>query len=62
MIDKKKRDEQKALELAETVVSLRDNMPAHLELAELCAKIARRKYLALIAQGFDESQALMLCK
>ena len=49
-------------ELAKTVRSMRDNIDLHIELSQLLAQITRTKYVALVEQGFSESQALSLCK
>ena len=48
--------------LAQLARDIRENLHAHIELSQLQAKIARAKYLALIAEGFNEHQALALCK
>jgi hypothetical protein len=50
------------VELAQLVRSMRENMHAHIELNQHLAKITRAKYLALIDEGFNEQQALQLCK
>lgn len=56
-------DEDKSkVTLAQLVRDLRENLPAHLELAVLQAKITRAKYQALIGEGFNDAQALVLCK
>lgn len=49
------------LALAQAVKTLKDNMPAMLEMAQLQAKIARERYMALVAAGFTEDQAIKLC-
>jgi len=57
------KDEDKPrVALAQLVRDLREQLPAHIELAQLQAKISRAKYLALVNQGFTEVQALELCK
>lgn len=48
--------------LAQSVKTLRDNLPAMMELKQLDAKLCRVKFLALVEQGFTEQQALELCK
>ena len=48
--------------LARLARDIRDNLHAHIEINQLQAKIARAKYLALIEEGFNEHQALTLCK
>jgi len=55
-------NEKHQYELAQAVKNLRDNLPAFLELARLQAVQMRAKYLALIEAGFDQAQALELCK
>lgn len=57
------KDEDKGkVVLAQLVRDLRDNLPAHIELGQLQARIMRARYLALRDEGFDEHQALTLCK
>jgi hypothetical protein len=57
------RDEDlNKVKLAVLAREMIENMPAHIELAKAMAQITRAKYLALVAQGFDERQALELCK
>lgn len=57
------RDEDKSkADLAQLVRNYRENMCAHIELNQLLAKTTRAKFVALIAEGFDERQALELCK
>lgn len=48
--------------LADSLRTLRANIELLIEGAELTARVTRAKYLALIAQGFTEAQALELCK
>ena len=48
--------------LAMAIKSMHENMPAWLELVELEALKTRTKYLALVKNGFNEFQALELCK
>lgn len=50
------------LELARFVAMMRANLPAHLEFAELAAKLTHKKYAALVKEGFTPEQALQLCK
>lgn len=57
--DHKERD---ALNIAQIVKNLRENLIAHLEFQELTAQITRKKFLSLRAQGFTEQQAIELCK
>ena len=55
------QSEKKQEELALLIKLFSDNMPAHLEVARLQAKLAAHKYSALIEEGFTEEQALTLC-
>ena len=48
--------------LAVLVREMQENLPAHLEFAKLTSKLQRARYLALIAEGFNDRQALELCK
>jgi hypothetical protein len=48
--------------LAQSVKQMGENLLAHIEYAELQARITRAKYNALRLQGFTEPQALELCK
>ncbi|WP_445677712.1 hypothetical protein [Pseudomonas putida] len=41
---------------------LRRNMPEQIEAMQLMAKIRRAQYLALVAEGFTEAQAIEICK
>ena len=50
--------DKKRFELEE----LKLNIEIHLEYVELGCKFTRTKFLALVAQGFTEAQALELCK
>lgn len=54
--------EKQAFELARFVATLKENLPAHMELAELNAKLTHKKYAAFIKEGFTPDQALQLCK
>ena len=42
--------------------SFRDDLAFTIEYAQINAKLQRARYLALVAEGFDERQALELCK
>lgn len=55
-------DERRQVNVAQLVRQMRENLVAHLELEVLLAKVTRRKYQALVAEGFTEQQALELCK
>lgn len=54
-------EDKEQLSIAQNVKTLRDNMPALLELAEISARLVRAKFRALQAQGFSEAQAMDLC-
>lgn len=41
---------------------LKRNLPVLMEFFEVDAQVKRAKYLALIGKGFNEAQALELCK
>ncbi|MFS2047538.1 hypothetical protein ACEN9J_03015 [Variovorax sp. Varisp41] len=53
--------EQDRINLAQGVKTIRENLPAMLEMAQLNAQVTRAKYLALVKEGFTEAQALDLC-
>jgi hypothetical protein len=55
-------DDKQQLSIAQSVKTMRDNLPALLELAAINARLVRAKFVALQNQGFTESQALELCK
>jgi hypothetical protein len=55
-------DEQQQIDIAMSVKALKDNMPAFLQHTRLSAILTREKYLALLSNGFNETQALELCK
>jgi len=44
------------------VKDMKDNILAHVEYAQLNARIQRAKYEALVKEGFTEQQSLELCK
>lgn len=48
--------------MAQLVRDLREQMPMQIEMEQLMAKVRRAKFLALVAEGFTEGQALELCK
>lgn len=52
----------KADELQAAVEAMKRALPAYLELASLNAQVRRSHYDAYIAQGFNETQALILCQ
>lgn len=54
-------NEKDQLNLAQAVKTLRENLPASLEYAGIQAKVWRAKYLALVREGFTETQAVELC-
>ncbi|MFZ6655917.1 hypothetical protein [Undibacterium sp. TJN19] len=49
-------------EFAQTVVRVRENLPAIFEYEVLQAKIKRKRFLSLVSEGFTEQQALEMCK
>lgn len=49
-----------AVDLAQAIRNLADNMPALLQHAELGARVRRHYFLALLNQGFTEAQAMEL--
>jgi hypothetical protein len=55
-------DDKQQVTIAVSVKTLKDNLPAFLEHTRINAIITRQKYLALISNGFNEAQALELCK
>lgn len=54
-------NEQNQANFAMAVKDIRDNILAHVEFAQLNARIWRARYEELIEQGFTEEQALLLC-
>lgn len=54
--------EKLAQKIAQDMRVLKDNMPALIDAARMQAKLVRVRYLALVAEGFTEDQALELCK
>lgn len=54
-------DDKEQLSIARSVKTLRENMPALIELAGINARLTRAKFVALQAQGFTDAQALELC-
>lgn len=61
MNDDPKREAQNAA-LAQSVKTLRENLPALIEIHQLNARLLRKRFIALVAEGFNEQQALELCK
>lgn len=53
--------EQLAQKIAQDMKMLQNNMPALIDAARLQARLTRVRYLALVAEGFTETQALQLC-
>ena len=49
-------------DLAAAVEEFRRGLGPYIDYQKLCAKIQREKYLALIAEGFGEDQALELTR
>jgi hypothetical protein len=55
-------EDKKAVDMAQGVKNLTENIVALMEFERLNARLTRAKFLALIEQGFNEAQALELCK
>lgn len=49
-------------QLKRDLATFRENLPVHLEYAEIMAKITKAKYTSLIKEGFSKEEALELCK
>lgn len=62
MIVSDRDEDRKKVQLAVFARETLENLPAHIELIRANAKRTRARYLALVAEGFDERQALELCK
>ncbi len=45
-----------------SIQSIIDSMPTYIALQSVLAKQTRARYEALLAEGFTEQQALILCK
>jgi hypothetical protein len=54
--------ENQKVELAKHLKHTRENLPAFIDMVKLQAQMTRIRYLALVAEGFSEAQALELCK
>jgi hypothetical protein len=59
MTDKEERERAK---LAQQIAEVAELMPMRIDLERQLAKITRIKFLALVAEGFTQEQALELCK
>ena len=55
-------DDRNSVTLAQSLKAMQENMVALIEFERINAKLTREKFLALVAQGFTEEQALALCK
>lgn len=53
--------ENPQVSFAVAIKAISDNLVAHIEAANLNAKLYRAKYLACVKEGFTEEQALALC-
>lgn len=49
-------------ELQGAVEAMKRALPAYIELAALNAQVRRSHYEAYLAEGFNETQALILCQ
>lgn len=49
-------------EMQQLLVTIKEELPSHLELQEINAKILWAKYESLMEEGFTDIQALELCK
>jgi hypothetical protein len=54
-------DKQRVI-LAQAVKQMTENWPAKVEFHQAMARLARVKFLALVAEGFTEEQALVMVK
>ena len=52
----------KISEMEQLLVDFKSDLPVHLEFQELSAKVQKAKYDACIKEGFNEAEALELCK
>ena len=57
-----KDDEKLQYDIANSVRTMKENMPALIEIEQLRAGLLRQKYIALVRSGFTDVQALELCK
>lgn len=55
------RDKER-VNLAQSIKTIRDEMPLQIELQQVLAKLAKAKFDALVREGFTPEQALSLCK
>lgn len=55
-------EDRNSVTLAQSLKAMQENMVALIEFERINAKLTREKFLALVAQGFTEEQALSLCK
>lgn len=49
-------------EMEKSLIMLKADLPTYEEFQEINAKLTKRKYDLLIKEGFNEVQALELCK
>lgn len=52
----------KRVTFAQLMARAKEEMPAQIEFEQFQAKLKRVRFLALIAEGFTETQAMDLCK
>ena len=55
-------DENKQVDMAKAIKTMRENMPAMLDYFEINGKIRFKEYQAFLRAGFSEQQALELLK
>jgi hypothetical protein len=52
----------KLSEMEQLLVDFKADLPTHIEFQTISAKVQRAKYNACIEEGFNEAEALELCK
>jgi len=61
-MSKLSKEEQDAIDFAKAVKNMQDNTATMIEFARTKAKVTRAKYLALVAEGFSNDEAIALCR
>lgn len=56
------KDEKLQLDMVKAAQTIRDNHLALIDYETTKAKVTRAKYVALVSEGFTESQAITLCQ